>query len=263
MLVIKVCSGEYWCRLIMAKCRIAPVNKLSTPQMELNATVLSKRGRRVIEKEMRFEFERVLRIVDSETVLSMINTTSTCFKVYEGVRIGEIQAATSGEMSCWAWMSGHHNPAEWLTCGRTPEELNQESEWWKGPPIVYKPVDEWGLKSGLQKEEPLPGEKKICNTVVTTADPPLIDFERFSDINRVIWVVARLKNIARNKTFSAGNTMQVTAPHLKEAENFVVKNIQKTIECELKKSSSKKGNGGHYTKLKPVQDASGIWLIGE
>ena len=30
-------SGLYWCRLIMAKCRIASVNKLSTPQIELNA----------------------------------------------------------------------------------------------------------------------------------------------------------------------------------------------------------------------------------
>ena len=41
---------------IMAKCRIAQVNKLSTPQMELNAALLSKRGRKVIEKEMRFDF---------------------------------------------------------------------------------------------------------------------------------------------------------------------------------------------------------------
>ena len=51
----------YWCRLIMAKCRIAPLNKLSTPQMELNAAVLSKRGRKVIEAEMRFDLERVLK----------------------------------------------------------------------------------------------------------------------------------------------------------------------------------------------------------
>ena len=54
-------SGDYWCRLFMAKCRIAPVNKLSTPQMELNAAVLSKRGRKVIENEMKFEFEEVLQ----------------------------------------------------------------------------------------------------------------------------------------------------------------------------------------------------------
>ena len=39
-------TGDYWCRLIMAKCRIAPINKLSTPQMELNAAVLSKRDER-------------------------------------------------------------------------------------------------------------------------------------------------------------------------------------------------------------------------
>ena len=83
----------------MAKCRIAPVDKLSTPQMELNAAVLLKRGRKVIEKEMRLEFEEVWQIVDSETVLSTINKTSTRFKVYEGVRIGEIQAATNGDMS--------------------------------------------------------------------------------------------------------------------------------------------------------------------
>lgn len=57
--------------------------------------------------------------------------------------------------------------------------------------------------------------------------------------------------------------MQVTAQHLKEAEDFAVKNVQKTIECELKKTRRKKCNGGHYAKLKPVQEASGIWVAGE
>ena len=144
-----------------------------------------------------------------------------------------------------------------------PEELNQYSHWWNGPPILYQPIEEWGLKFGLQKEESFPGEKKMCNTATATADPPLIDFERFSDIDRVILVVARWKNIARNKTFRAQNATQVTAQHVKEAEDFVVKNVQKTIECELKKSASKKGNGSHYAKLKPVQDVSGIWVVGE
>ena len=95
--------------------------------MEVNAAVWSKRGGKVIEKDMRFEFEKVLQIVDSETVLSKINKTSTQYKVYEGVRIGQIQAAMNGDMSCWAWMSGHHNPADWLTHGCTREELNQHS----------------------------------------------------------------------------------------------------------------------------------------
>ena len=48
----KLTTGSYWCRLIMAKCRIAPLHKTTTPRMELNGAVLSTRGRQVIEKEI-------------------------------------------------------------------------------------------------------------------------------------------------------------------------------------------------------------------
>ena len=162
----------------MAKCRIAPVNKLSTPQMELNAAVLSKRGRKVIESEMRFDFERVLQLVDSETVLSMINKISTRFKVYEGVRIGEIQAATDGDLSSWAWISGEDNTADWLTRGRIPDQLGEDSHWWNGPPILYTPIEEWGLKFGMQKKEALPGEKKIRYSTTAMSSPPVLDYKR-------------------------------------------------------------------------------------
>lgn len=76
--------------------------------------------------------------------------------------------------------------ADWLTYRGNPKELHQDSNWWNGLPILYKPVEGWGLKSGLQKEEALPGEKKS-----SMADPPLIVYERFSDINSVIWVVTK------------------------------------------------------------------------
>lgn len=37
-----------------------------------------------------------------------------------------------------------YNTAEWLIRGRTPDELNKGSHWWKGPPILYQPLDDWG-----------------------------------------------------------------------------------------------------------------------
>ena len=129
-------------------------------------------------------------------------------------------------------------------------------------PILYQPIEEWGLKFGPQKEEALPREKKICSTAAATAYPLLIDFERFSNINRAIWVVAKLKNIAKNKSFKALNAMLLSTQHLKEAECFVVVDVQKSIECELRKSSNE-GKGGHYGKLKPLQDTNGLWVIGE
>ncbi|XP_048579702.1 uncharacterized protein LOC125560998 [Nematostella vectensis] len=250
----------------MAKSRIAPVTKLSTPQMELNAAVLSKRGRKVIEKEMRLEFDRVLQLVDSETVLNMINKTSTRFKVYEGVRVGEIQAATDGDMSCWAWMSRKDNTADWLTRGRSPKDLHEDSDWWKGPPILTKPIEEWGLKFGLQHEDPLPGEKKVSVANVAKrreTDSPFIDYKRYSDINRVIWVVARLRGIAKKRSFSGGRTTEILARDLQEAEDFVVKDIQKSLQSEMSKSSRKGGKGGRYQRLHPTFDEDCFWVVGK
>ena len=98
--------------------------------------------------------------------------------MYEGVRIGEIQAATNGDLSCWAWMSGENNTADWLTRGRNPDELAEDSEWWNGPPILYQPIESWGLKFGLQKNEALPGEKKIRYTATAASEIPDIDYKK-------------------------------------------------------------------------------------
>ena len=69
-------------------------------------------------------------------------------------------------MSCWAWMSGKDNIADWLTRGRSPQDLDEESEWWNGPAILYQPVEEWGLKFGSQKEECLSGERRYIVQLV-------------------------------------------------------------------------------------------------
>ena len=55
-------------------------------------------------------------------------------------------------------------------------------------------------------------EKDICSTAAVAARFAFIDYW-------IVWVVARLKNIVRSKTSRAGNEVQITALHLKEAEN--------------------------------------------
>ena len=161
-------SGAFWCRLIMAKCRIASANKLSTAQMELIAAVLSKR-------------ERALQLADSTAVLKMVIKTSSCFKVNDpdpqkwgGVLLG--QSITTAHHSRLADPIRLYKGAE------------QESHWWNGPSQVR-------------------GRSE--------AHPTFINCWRFSNINRVIRLVARLKNIPRNKTFIAENAVHLTVQHLK------------------------------------------------
>lgn len=67
-------------------------------------------------------------------------------------------------------------------------------------------------------------------------------------------IVARLKNIARSKTICMLE-MPYCALHQKEAEDFIVRDVQKSIEdVSSKKSSNKGGRRGHYAKLRPVLD---------
>ena len=96
--------------------------------MELNGAVLSKK-RKVIKTETRFNFERVYQLVNSETVLCSISKKSTRFKLFEGVRIAEIQSTTDGNMEDWYWVSGTSNTADWLTRGKRPIELRPDSDW--------------------------------------------------------------------------------------------------------------------------------------
>ena len=260
-------DGGVWCRLIMSKCRIAPLTKRSTPQMELNGAVLSKRGRAVIEKEMRFKFEKILHLVDSETVLSMINKVSTRFKVYEGVRIGEIQAATDGDMSSWAWVSGQSNMADLVTRGCEPAKLGPESEWFNGPAILYKPLEHWGLKFGIQKADPTPGEKKghIISTSThvekhTGGQPGLLCYERFSSIRRVCWVVARLLSIAKAKSFKGGRQSNITPHLLDSALQLIIKNAQCTLGLEPELNADV--SHGRYASVNPKLTQDNVWIVG-
>jgi len=259
-------NGGVWCRLIMSKCRIAPQVKVSTPKMELNGAVLSKRGRKVVESESRLEFESVLQLVDSETVLCMIKKVSYRFNLYEGVRIGEIQSATNGDLSCWAWVKGASNIADWTTRVKSPSDIGPESEWFNGPSFLYKPVEEWGIKSDTShlNDHPSPGEKKVVKIQSHSTDScsSIYSYERFSNARRVVWMLARIISILRKKSFSGGHASVITPQLLDEAKKIIVRDIQKTISTECKKKHSKKGNGGVFASLKPVLNAEGLWVIG-
>ena len=186
-------DGSVWCRLLMAKSRVAPLNRISIPQMEFNGAVLSKRCRKIIEKECRLQFEKILHFVDSETVLCQINKLSTGFQVYESVRVGEIQAATDGDVSCWGWIKGQDNIADWVTRGRNPEEIGSESEWFKGPNFFSLPLEEWNVKFSPAVSDVLPGEKRVVGVnKIDVEDSLSLCCKRSSSLRVVKWAIARI-----------------------------------------------------------------------
>lgn len=251
-------DGKYWCRLLLAKCRISPINRISVPQMELNGAVLSKRCRKVIESECRFKFAKVYHLVDSETVLGMIHKVSTRFRVYEGVRIGEIQAATNGDVSSWGWVQGEDNIADWVTRPKSPSEIGPNSEWFKGPSFLYRPEEEWGVKFKPKDAAMLPGEKSVTVHATETGSPKTTDLSalsstRCSKYSTVQWAYARILGILKARSFKGGKRVSVTTDLLKAAERFLLKDAQgKWIEKTIKED---------FKTLKPEM-VDGCWVVG-
>jgi hypothetical protein len=246
--------------------------------MELNGAVLSKRGRKVIESECRFNFESVLQLVDSETVLAMIKKKSHRFHIYEGVRIGEIQSSTNGDLSCWAWLEGASNIADWTTRTKSPEEIGPESEWYRGPSFLYKPVEAWGIKYDTShlKDKLCPGEKKnvtvhsrtiqesnaVLSENASIGKVSLVNYHKFSRGRRVIWTIARVMQVVRKHSFKGGHVDNITPDLLREAETLIILDTQKSMSDEMKKIDRKGRIGGIFASLHPVRNANGVWVIG-
>ena len=244
-------DGSFQSRFVMAKNRIAPLIQRSTPQLELNGAVVSKRGRGVIEKEVRYKFEKVLHIVDSEIVLAMLHKTSTRFKLYEGVRVGEIQAASNGDISEWAWIAGTKNTADWLTRGKDPCELTEESEWFHGPSFLSKPIAEWGLQFNPSSEVDIPGVKKQVSSNSAECKSPFIKYQNFSSYRRLVRSLARIINMFQQKKLVAikENPDPIL---LGKSEKIIIKDMQRLIEKECLKKDQRGRVGGAYYRLKPT-----------
>ena len=93
-------EDTYESHLIAAKNRIAPIKTVNIVRLELSGAVLGKRLRSFAQEELRYSFEKVYHIVDSEIVKVMISKESYGFNTFAANRIGEIQQKT--------------NPSEWF-----------------------------------------------------------------------------------------------------------------------------------------------------
>ncbi|XP_071519114.1 uncharacterized protein [Panulirus ornatus] len=155
-------DGTFSAQLLEAKSRIAPIQQITTPRLELSAAVLSARLRKVIEKETTFVFDRVLHLTDSMIVRSQIQNESRSFGAFVGTRIAEIQTHTN--TNDWWWVATDGNAADYVTRPQNPRNLGSESAWQRGPHYLTLPIDQWPIDQPGIKE--LPDKNRVslqCN----------------------------------------------------------------------------------------------------
>ncbi|XP_074649039.1 uncharacterized protein LOC141904353 [Tubulanus polymorphus] len=121
---------------LMSKSRVAPIKKLSIPQLELCAAVIGARLVSHVAKSLEPALCRPLNIFawsDSQIVLGwLVGRSGKKVSQFVENRRSEINRLI--DIGCWGFCPSEENPADLITRGVTCETLNQCSTFWfKGP----------------------------------------------------------------------------------------------------------------------------------
>ena len=100
----KLTDGSYTSNLLTAKGRLAPIDQITMPRLELLGALTSARLRDTIMCEMTSRFDRVVHIVDSDIVRSQIQKESYGFGTFTATKIAEIQSKSDPDE--WYWIAG-------------------------------------------------------------------------------------------------------------------------------------------------------------
>ena len=260
----ELASGGFWTRLIMAKCKIAPKTILSIPRMELNGAVMANRVKNFLIKDTNLEFSKIYHLVDSSTVLGYLQKESGNLKMFEGVRVAEVQSSNmlaNGTLPNWNWVPTEDNPADWCTKPRQVKDLVAGGFWESGPEFLRLAEDEWPIKSSYKKEG-LEGEilvKKVFAVQVAVSngvDEYLASLlERSSSWKRMVRVLAWMIRAPKLQPERSLELVEVSA-----ARKVLLKFVQKDLVEQLKQASE--SGTGRFRKLAPVEDEEGVWRVG-
>lgn len=191
----RMSNGTYKARLLASKNRIAPIKVVDIVRPELCGAVIGTRIRQFILEEFRFKFECIIHIVDSEIVKAMIAKESYGFNTFAANRLVEIQKST--KPSEWSRTDGTNNIADWITRGKTPHELNYQSDWQSGPEFLKLAVQEWPViyQSDIKELPELNRKTFVIASVEGTVEEDLlstINIKRFSKLRLLINVTAHI-----------------------------------------------------------------------
>ncbi|XP_058477623.1 uncharacterized protein LOC131448851 [Solea solea] len=136
-------------RLVESKAKLTPLDQGGDAvKAEMCGAVFASRLKKYFELHSRIQIQRWYHFVDSQTILGAIQRESYGYQTFFANRIGEIQSNT--KVQDWWWIPGPQNIADIITRGASHQDLDEDSEWQKGPKFLSLPVEEWPITSAKE-----------------------------------------------------------------------------------------------------------------
>ena len=129
-------KGEVHVSFLIAKSRVAPIEPISIPRMELTAAVVSVYVTKMLQSELDYENLQSVCYTDSEVVIGYISNKAHRFHVYVGNRVQHIRDRSDPEQ--WHHVPGKDNPADEASRSLTASQLLNKKRWLSGPDFLWE-----------------------------------------------------------------------------------------------------------------------------
>nr|XP_055046841.1 uncharacterized protein LOC129432444 [Misgurnus anguillicaudatus] len=270
-------DGKINVGFIYGKAKLTPRPELTIPRLELCAAVLAVEIAETVTDEIDVKFDAVTFYSDSKVVLGYIHNESRRFYVYVNNRVQRIRRSTSPEQ--WKYVPTNHNPADHASRSVSAENL-MNSTWLTGPAFLYKSVEHETTPSTTidlvdpESDAEIRPEVSVCATEVVCHKFNTSYFEKFSDWQRLINTISRLKHITHsfsndNKSKECRGWHICHKPHsvedLQSAKDLIIRSLQQeTFQDELRCLERKThvSKNSPLFNLCPYIDESGLLRIG-
>ncbi|KAH9634311.1 hypothetical protein HF086_011571, partial [Spodoptera exigua] len=258
---------------LCAKARVAPINKLSLPRLELcAAVVLADLVKFVLDTyNNKMSINSTHLWSDSTVVLSWLRSHSSRWNTFVANRVSAIQDVVPVES--WHHVASADNPADVCSRGQLPHDLLQNTLWWSGPSWLSQTFNHWPNNSKfpiLNDAEESEVRIEERRSVVLVTEPVLsnpqtpIDYllKRYSSLDKIIRIISYMRRFLLNP--NNRNVGEFTT----EIENYksllsIVKFVQSTsFADDIQQLQSNQPLPKPLRKLNPFLDEEGILRVG-